>query len=392
LSTRTIAAAIERAEDDRRRKRPFPREEGRVRRIIAAIGDPQAPLSTLLAILDRQRLLGEDGRLRPEVRLVSMGDHFDYGPAEIRREAGRDGVRALCWLAAHPADQVILLLGNHDLARVGELGRFDDDAFTAAHVEALAAYRALSTDPDLEAKFLARYPMFPSAEIIARDYCTFSVEQRDLVLRLLRAGRARIAYARDPSLLLVHAGATYEDLGLIGLGREDASDALAAAEALNAFLDRAVDRWDPTADAPLDLSPLHRPGDAVLGEGRSILDHRPSHPDVSPGELSSGPPRRRYDPRTIPLGMAQAIGHIRDGKCRRLLGAWVRDEPPADGPLRSLVTDGRSALYGFGVPSAAIAPNEGRILFLDGGMSAAPTERYDLLDVAIRRRLEPLEE
>src|SRR5262249_52304251 len=154
------------AEDDRRAGRPFPGGEGRVRRVIAACGDPQAPFSTLLAILDRHGLLAEDGRLRPEVRLVSLGDHFDYGPPDIRLEAGRNGVLAMSWLAAHPEDQVTILLGNHDLARAGELVRFDDAAFQSAHEEALAAYRARAADPDLETRFLERYPMFPSAEIM----------------------------------------------------------------------------------------------------------------------------------------------------------------------------------------------------------------------------------
>jgi hypothetical protein len=221
-ASRAIEAALERAEDDRRSEGAFPDAEGRVRRIVAAVGDPQAPFAKLLAILDHHRLLGENGRLRPDVRLISLGDHFDYGPPDMRAEAGRNGVLALSWLAAHPKDQVIILVGNHDLARVGALFAFDDAAFEAVHREALAAYRARATNPALEAAFVERHPAFPIAEILARDYSTYSVSQRDLVRRLLGQRRVRLAYARDPSLLFVHAGVTLDDLALAGVPREDA--------------------------------------------------------------------------------------------------------------------------------------------------------------------------
>ena len=42
-----------------------------------AMGDPQAPFATVLAVLDRHGLLKNDGQLRDDVQLVSMGDHFD---------------------------------------------------------------------------------------------------------------------------------------------------------------------------------------------------------------------------------------------------------------------------------------------------------------------------
>ena len=43
-----------------------------------ALGDPQAPLEKVMAILDAYDLLGDDGRLSPRAGLVSMGDHFDF--------------------------------------------------------------------------------------------------------------------------------------------------------------------------------------------------------------------------------------------------------------------------------------------------------------------------
>jgi hypothetical protein len=53
------------------------------------------------------------------------------------------------------------------------------------------------------------------------------------------------------------------------------------------------------------------------------------------------------------------------------------------------VTDGRTVRYGASIPEDPIGSGEARILFLDGGMNHAHTERYELLDVAIRRKLVP---
>jgi hypothetical protein len=78
----------------------------------------------LLLILAAHGLLADDGTLFDDVRLVSIGDHFDWGPVRDRARATYDGLRTIAWLSSHPADQVILLAGNHDLARVGELLHF----------------------------------------------------------------------------------------------------------------------------------------------------------------------------------------------------------------------------------------------------------------------------
>ena len=66
-----------------------------------AIGDPQAPFVTFLGVLQHHRLLGADGRLRADVHLVSMGDHFDFGKPDVREQATADGEAILRWLADH---------------------------------------------------------------------------------------------------------------------------------------------------------------------------------------------------------------------------------------------------------------------------------------------------
>src|SRR5262249_1617230 len=78
----------------------------RTRAFNLAIGDPQASLSQFLRVLDLNGLLSDEGRIRHDVGLVTLGDHFDWGRATDRAGAAEDGIRILSWLAAHPPDQV----------------------------------------------------------------------------------------------------------------------------------------------------------------------------------------------------------------------------------------------------------------------------------------------
>jgi hypothetical protein len=171
MSSPRIEAALERARSDAASPSSAP-PDGRRRTRRVAIGDPQAPFEKFLEILDVHGLLGDHGRIREDVQLVGMGDYFDWGVAADRTRATEGGLRLLAWLAAHPADQVLLLLGNHDLGRVCELHGFDEDTFLRAREEADRAYRGGDTDPDLEERFLQRFPQLPSAEILARDFST----------------------------------------------------------------------------------------------------------------------------------------------------------------------------------------------------------------------------
>ena len=204
----------------------------------------------------------------------------------------------------------MIIAGNHDLARVCELSPFADDAaFEAAWALATAAYRRGQPDPEASQRFLERYPHVPDAECLARDFSCYSAEQQRLVTELLRTRRLRLAHAHR-GLLLVHAGVTEEDFALIGAPPGDAE---AAAASLNAFFDQRVAQW---SEGPLDLTPLHQPGSATGGVARGVLFHRPAVPSADP--QFHGPPRRRFDPRRLPAAFPQAIGHIRDKKCREL--------------------------------------------------------------------------
>src|SRR5258708_3820195 len=184
-----------------------------------AIGDPQAPLALFLEILDRHGLLGDDGRLAVAAHLVSMGDHFDWGQPEERAYAAESAFALLAWMAAHPAARVSILLGNHDLARVGELAPFDDATFALVRGEALALRgipMSAAGRADRRQAFLARHPTLPGVGVAARDFSTFEARQRRLVEALIDAGRMRPALAHDDRLLLVHAPLTVQDLALVG--------------------------------------------------------------------------------------------------------------------------------------------------------------------------------
>jgi hypothetical protein len=370
-----VSHALERAKDDACTLPAPPRKDGAARGRRVAIGDPQAPLGRFLEILDAHRLLGKDGRVAPDVQLVSMGDHFDWGGREARAAAADSGTQLLAWLAAHPADQVVLLLGNHDLARVGELVRFDDASFGAAQSEADAAY--FHAQPERpEELFRARYGV-PSWEVVARDFGAFRVEQRTLVTALLQTHRFQVAFAAGPDLLLTHAGVTHDELAALGLPAGAHSDARAAAAALNDALDAAVGAW---TGGPLAVPQLHEPGDASR-EGRGMFFHRPVRRN---GQEEAGVLRRRFDARRLPAGLTQAVGHTHDKKCRELLGAPLEERK--DGPLRHLRVTGDAVAYTRGLPRDP-DPESATLLFLDGAMSDATLDDYELLDLDRRSKV-----
>jgi hypothetical protein len=351
------------------------------RRLRVTIGDPQADLPRFLAILDHHGVLTEQGWLHPEVQLVSVGDHFDWGKAPERDAVARSAVQLIAWLAAHPADQVVILAGNHDLGRVGELADFTDATFAEAQVEADRIYDGDDTDEARERVFLDRFPQVPTVELVARDFSAFREDQRAWVTSLLRERRLRAAYAAGPELLVLHAGVTREDLEVAGVAEEHSADARVVADALNRALDAAVDSWQ---GGRLTVPRLHHPGSAVYGEGRGIFYHRPTlRPEEA--ERTRVTPRRRFDPRRLPAGLTQVIGHTRDKRSRELLclPGEVRD-----GVLRHLVTDGERVTYAHGTPSK-LSPREAALIFTDGGMGHSPVEAYELLDLDTRRAARP---
>lgn len=367
MSDRRFAAAQARAQEDA--SRFIAGAADRVPRThTVAVGDPQASLSQFLRVLDLNGLLGDDGRVRREVGLVSLGDHFDWGRPEDRVVATADGTRILAWLAAHPPDQVQIIVGNHDLARVRELSGFSN----AKYAEAQARADAGLDDPKLIASFQSKYPTLASPAVISRDYSCFDEQQRALVTRLLLSRRLRLAVAPSRGMLLVHAGVTVQDLEM--LRPVPQHDAISIANALNAFLDAQVARWN--GEGPLDLSPLDVPGSAANGEARGILVHRPANPQMTKIDPKE---RRRYDPRSLPENVIQVIGHINDAKCRKAFGTWVERKPAEPGVLRGLKVTPQ-VKYHLG------CDDDDRLVFADGAMHQVAPFEYELFDLDLRQR------
>lgn len=345
---------------------------GRTRfRHSLAVGDPQAPLESLLEILASRDLLADHGMLRDDVRLVSIGDHFDWGPVRDRARAAYDGLRTIAWLAAHPADQVLILAGNHDLARVGELAPFSDDRFEQARVEADRGYRDKQPSR-VEALFCAEFDL-PSWEVASRDLSAFRSAQRDWVAALLRAGRLRIA-VESSGVLLTHAGVSTVELDRLALDSRARLDPVAVADALESRFARALRTW---RGEPLEIPHLHAPGNAA-GEGGGMLYHRFTTLPPDEWSVREDGLRRRAHVSQLAPGLAQAIGHIRDKKSLQLLG--LDPANATTGVLRTLtVHDGRWR-YATGV-QASPSENAATLVHLDGAMLDADPRTYQLFDL-----------
>jgi len=332
-----------------------------------------------MALLERSGVLSGD-RLRGDVHLISIGDHFDY---DLRTPdvARREGLRTLRWLASH--EQVTLILGNHDAARVVELARVSDAEFAAARPLALDIERTKHDEGRdagrrrEEAEFLPRFPALPPYGIVARDYASFSEEQRALVVELLLAGRFHLAASgRLPDgrdVLITHAGVTHHT---------GVTDAAAIDRVLQTAVDARRADWLANEITPLSLEPLSQ-GGAPGVEAGGFLAHRPSDPDRDGADPAweRDPARpRRYAPWELPP-ITQVCGHTNHASCLRELARWATPAARATryAGIRTLRWDGRDATYDLGV----LPPREGvaDLILVDGELRE-PANRAELLELA----------
>lgn len=345
------------------------------------MGDPQGPFDKLFAVLENHGLI-DDGRLADDVVLISIGDHFDYDFRDWRT-AGQEGLRFLRWLASHDDAQVKLLLGNHDISRVMELAAISDERFA----EARAFAQRHEGDPARDEQFRAAFPELPTPGLAGRDFASFSVEQRTLVIELLLAGRFHLALAgalpggRD--VLLTHAGVTNRELAMLELDGPPAPQAIA--DALEARLASALAAvradWERGVSAPLSLAPLHVAG--IPGEeGGGLLYHRPTNPDRDDAdaawERATDRPRR-FDPRTLPLGLVQVAGHTGHNKCLYELGAWstAAARGRKHGGIRTLRLANGTVTYDLGVPDPV--DDVADLILIDGELRRVPASEVALL-------------
>jgi hypothetical protein len=343
------------------------------------MGDPQAPFAKLREVLDQHGALDGD-RLAGDVVLVSIGDHFDYDFADWHN-AGQEGLRFLRWLASHDASQVRLLLGNHDASRVMELVAISDERFAAARTFA----QALDGDPARDARFHAAFPELPTSGLAGRDYASFSVEQRALVMELLLAGRFELALvgelADGRAVLLTHAGVTTRELDMLGAPVEPGAIAHQLQARLVDAVDRVRDDWTRDIPTPLSLEPLHVAG--IPGEeGGGLLYHRPTNPERRGADRTweLAPPRpRRFDPRTLPLGLTQIAGHTGHNKCLSELGGWATEAARGrkHGGIRTLRRAGDTIIYDLGVADPADGVAD--LILIDGELRRVPAAEVALL-------------
>jgi hypothetical protein len=301
-----------------------------------------------------------------------------------------EGLAVLRWLAGHSREQVRLVVGNHDAARVIELARIDDREFAEARTLAWsieATKRAggrAAANVRAAAEFTPRFPSISTYALVARDYASFSVEQRSLVVELLLAGRFHLgltgALPDGRDLLITHAAVTEREVERLGVTSQPASLAAALERLLADAIAARRDDWQRGTITPLSLEPVSQAG-APGEEAGGLLAHRPANPD-RPGsdrawELDPVRPRR-FHPRELPVGLTQAAGHTNHAMCVRELVPWVTPAAQAAryAGLRTLRASATAITYDLGVlpPADGVAD----LILVDGELRDA-ANRAELL-------------
>ncbi|MCE9580682.1 MAG: hypothetical protein K8W52_46605, partial [Deltaproteobacteria bacterium] len=114
-----------------------------------------------------------------------------------------------------------------------------------------------------------------------------------------------------------------------------------------------ADDWAAGRPRALSLAPLHAAG-ADGQEGGGLLYHRPADPDrpgADPAWEQTARGARRFDPRRLPRGLAQVVGHTGHSKAAHELARWCApDADPRPGGVRTLrVTADDQVSYRRGV-------------------------------------------
>jgi hypothetical protein len=233
------------------------------------------------------------------------------------------------------------------------------------------------------------FPTLPPPGVIGRDYASFTSEQRTLVMELLLAGRFHLATTGampdGRRVLITHAGVTSRELAMLGVSVTTPAVVAAALEAhLAAAVDRVRSDWERGELAPLSLAPLHVTGSRGE-EGGGLLYHRPSNPDRAGADpaWALAPSRpRRFDPRTLPVGLTQIVGHSGHAKCVHELGDWVAPAARArkHGGIRTLRFTAGGVTYDLGI--APPADGVADMILVDGEIRRVDSREVALLPLS----------
>jgi hypothetical protein len=220
---------------------------------------------------------------------------------------------------------------------------------------------------------------------VLKDFASFSEAQREHVERALVARRLRLAMVVElhgAHVLLTHAGVTPRELRLLDVPAEPFAVARALQSTFSDAVARVEPAWREGIRARLELEPLHVAGRSRR-EGGGLLYHRPARRDregADPAwELAPESPRR-FDPRDLPRGLVQMIGHSGHARTVRALPGFVVEGTERDGiPLRTLSALDDRVRYEEGI--AAPLPGAATVYMVDPGFAHEPLETIAPVEV-----------
>jgi hypothetical protein len=353
--------------------------------MLFAMGDLQCEFNKLLSVLKANHCLDKTEKLAADVRLITVGDYFDYHDKESNdvQRTQRNGCQILEWLSKHSSEQVTILLGNHDICRVAELINYSEERYAKARQ--LAIEVSLEECPKKRQRFREQFPELPSPGIAERDFSSYGVKQRELIIQLLLEERVQLACVASFNghpVLLNHAGVTERELEILQLSGETNPEIIA--EALNTTLRKAVQKvskaWQRGERPALDLSPLHVAG-TTDQEGGGLLYHRPCNPEAYKSSWAFDSHRpRRYHPQALPRGLIQVCGHTTHKKCLKELGDWIHPSARSQvlWQLRTLTVDNDQVSYRAGTPKD-FNDTEAIMIMIDAAINDVSPKQYPLL-------------